>query len=174
MNKQSLINKLSESHDSFLSFLEKLSEDEFLFSKHNKWTAAQQLEHIYLSVKIVRQVLMLPPFLIKLIWGKSNKKSRTFDELVKKYQLKLENGGRATSGFVPKVVTHQQALSLLKSLKKEVISLNKKIDKFSEEELDSLVLPHPLLGKLSIRETLYFTIYHVAHHEAQTKLNLKK
>jgi len=174
MNKQTLQTKLTESHDSFLSFFEKLSEEEFLVSNHQKWTVAQQLEHIYLSFKIVRQVLILPPFLIKLIWGKSNKKSRTYDELVKKYQLKLQNGGRATSGFVPKAITHQQALHLLNTLKSEVISLNKKIDKFSEEELDSLVLPHPLLGKLSIRETLYFTIYHVGHHEAQTKLNLNK
>jgi hypothetical protein len=174
MNKQSLKNNLSESHDSFLFFLEKLSKDEFLVSNNQKWTAAQQLEHIYLSVKIVRQVLILPPFFIKLIWGKSNKKSRTYDELVKKYQLKLENGGRATSGFVPKAVNHQQALFLLKTIKNEVISLNKKLDKFTEEELDSCVLPHPLLGKLSIRETLYFTIYHVGHHEKQTKLNLKK
>jgi hypothetical protein len=39
--------------------------------------------------------------------------------------------------------------------------------------LDLLILPHPLLGKLTLREMLYFTLYHVEHHEKQVLENLK-
>jgi hypothetical protein len=30
--------------------------------------------------------------------------------------------------------------------------------------LDEYLLPHPLIGKLTIREILYFTIYHNLRH----------
>ena len=36
--------------------------------------------------------------------------------------------------------------------------------KLDEEDLDNYILPHPLIGKTTIREMLYFTIYHVQHH----------
>jgi len=29
-----------------------------------------------------------------------------------------------------------------------------------------VLLPHPLLGKVTVREMLYFTIHHVQHHHA--------
>jgi len=43
---------------------------------------------------------------------------------------------------------------------------------FSEEDLDKLILPHPLLGKLTLREMMYFTIYHVQHHQRIVERNL--
>jgi len=48
-----------------------------------------------------------------------------------------------------------------------VQALARRIDRFSETQLDQLILPHPLLGKLTLREMLYFTIYHVQHHQKQ-------
>lgn len=50
--------------------------------------------------------------------------------------------------------------------------LIKSIQKYSEQELDQTILPHPLLGKITLREMLYFTIYHVEHHHHLTKNNL--
>ena len=35
---------------------------------------------------------------------------------------------------------------------------------WSEEDLSSYVIPHPILGKFSVREMLYFTIFHTTHH----------
>ncbi len=39
-----------------------------------------------------------------------------------------------------------------------------KIPGWSEAALDRYRLPHPLLGKLTVREMLFFTLYHNAHH----------
>ena len=41
------------------------------------------------------------------------------------------------------------------------------VHKWSEDDLDLYVIPHPLMGKLTFREILYFTIYHVKHHKKQ-------
>ena len=35
---------------------------------------------------------------------------------------------------------------------------------WSERALDRYRLPHPLLGRLTVREMLLFTLYHSVHH----------
>ena len=37
-------------------------------------------------------------------------------------------------------------------------------EKWQENEMDLYQLPHPLLGNLTVREILYFTIYHNLRH----------
>ncbi|MCB9182399.1 MAG: DinB family protein [Flavobacteriales bacterium] len=44
--------------------------------------------------------------------------------------------------------------------------LCKRTSRWSESDLERYLLPHPLLGKLTLREMLYFTLYHVQHHQA--------
>ena len=36
--------------------------------------------------------------------------------------------------------------------------------RWSEKALDRYQLPHPLLGNMTTRELLFFTVYHNAHH----------
>jgi len=42
--------------------------------------------------------------------------------------------------------------------------LIKQINNWSEEKLDKCLIPHPLLGKLILREMLFFTNWHTQHH----------
>ena len=35
---------------------------------------------------------------------------------------------------------------------------------WNEKALDRHCLPHPVLGKLTVREMLFFTLYHNTHH----------
>ncbi|MEO1370066.1 MAG: DinB family protein, partial [Acidobacteriota bacterium] len=35
---------------------------------------------------------------------------------------------------------------------------------WSDRQLDTLRLEHPILGAMTVRELLYFTLYHNAHH----------
>jgi hypothetical protein len=172
MERKEIISLLAENHNSFIQYINGLTNEEFLFNSGQKWTAGQQLEHIYLSVKPVIQILSLPKFFIRIVFGKANRPGRTYDDLVKRYLIKLENGGRATSRFIPKTIAINQKETINKRLTKNIKILCLKIEHFTEKELDTLILPHPLLGKLTIREMLYFTIYHVAHHHEITKRNL--
>ncbi len=164
MTKDVIIQKLSSSHHEFVDLMLSLSESDFTFSVNNKWTAGQQFEHIYLSVSPLTKALMLPAFLLKWIFGKANRPSKDYDTLVKKYHDKLEKGGAASGRFVPKRILFNQKDELTKRLLKTVAQLCKTVDRFSEAELDFVILPHPLLGKVTLREMLYFTIYHVEHH----------
>jgi hypothetical protein len=173
MNRQTIQDHLHKNHLSFISYLGELTNEAFLKSKNEKWTAGQQLEHIYRSVKPLRQVLGQPKFILKLIWGVANRESKNYDELVGKYLLKLSNGGRATGRFIPNAVDIPKGMKLKEALREEVVKLTAILEKFTEDQLDKFVLPHPLLGKLTIREMMYFTIYHVGHHQQLIKRDVK-
>ena len=43
--------------------------------------------------------------------------------------------------------------------------------KFSVSDLDTYLLPHPLLGKMTIREISLWTAYHTEHHYKILKMN---
>jgi len=45
-----------------------------------------------------------------------------------------------------------------------VPNLSAAVRRWDEAALDRYQLPHPILGKLTVREMLYFTLYHLGHH----------
>jgi hypothetical protein len=172
MQKQALKDTLIDKHQSFTNYIQSLPDEKFVQSNHGKWTPGQQLEHILLSIKPLRQILTVPKFVLSLIWGKANRESKIYEDLIDKYHNKLQQGGRAMARFVPKQVSLNQKGKIAQSIGNEVKWLNEKLDKFTEEELDRYILPHPLLGKLTIREMMYFTIYHALHHKMMTERDL--
>lgn len=174
MNAATLARKLQQHHRQFVATIEALNDDELVFAAANKWSALQQLDHIIKSVNPVRLAFSLPRFILNMLFGKANRPSRTYEELVDKYKAKLASGGRATGRFVPKVVSAADKKILIKKLETTVSALCRKTERCSEAALDQYILPHPLLGKLTLREMLYFTIYHVEHHNQLVQIGLSK
>jgi hypothetical protein len=173
MTKQQIILLLQQKHNAFIAYIQTLNAKEFLYAPTNKWMAAQQLDHIYKSVKPLTKAMGYPKFVPRLLFGKANRPSKTYEGLINRYNEKIALGGRASGRFVPPVIAASQKDELIKMILGSVNKLCKRIEKFSETDLDSLILPHPLLGKITIREMLYFTAYHVEHHEAIIKRDLK-
>jgi hypothetical protein len=52
--------------------------------------------------------------------------------------------------------------------------LREALEGWSERDLDRILLPHPLLGKLTTREMLFFTLYHDRHHVEAAKRRLPR
>ena len=102
---------------------------------------------------------------VGIIFGKANRSSKSYDELVEKYQQKLSEGYKATGNYIPPKIYASQKIFLENKLAHIINAIEDNLDNFSEEELDKYILPHPLLGKLTYREMMYFTIYHAQHHE---------
>jgi len=166
MEKEELKHLLLLQHDNYIKRIQSLNDGQLLIASPGKWNAVQLLDHIVRSVSPVSLALSLPAFLLRLIFGTANRKSRSYEELVARYHDKLKAGGRASGRFVPPPKT-DSVEKLSANLSKVVQALVRRIDRFSETQLDQLILPHPLLGKLTLREMLYFTIYHVQHHQKQ-------
>lgn len=106
------------------------------------------------------------------MFGKADHPSASYDELVARYQSELAAGGTAPEPFRPDPIAFEQRDELVERLRTATAKLCSNVEKLDEDKLDTLVLPHPLLGKLTIREMLYFTIYHAEHHLRHTQQNL--
>jgi DinB superfamily len=170
MNKTELISLLETKHEVFIQLMEGLSAADFEKRVTGKWTPGQQLEHILRSVSPVSLAFSLPGFLLRIFFGKANRPSRSYEELVAKYHAALSKGGRASGRFeVKNPVPIQNRNSLITALKRTVLQLSRLSTAKSEAALDNYILPHPLLGKLTLREMLYFTAYHVQHHQCSVQ-----
>lgn len=173
MKKPEIISLLTENHNRFIQPFESMNENQFLASANDKWNSSQQLDHIIRAVSPVVLAFSLPSFIPRLMFGKANRPSKTFEALVEKYHAKLAAGGQASGQFIPKNLTFVDRDAAIQKLKSLVQKLNKHIAGKSEEALDTFILPHPLLGKLTFREMLYFTAYHAEHHRKNTERNLQ-
>lgn len=173
MDKAAIIADLNKKYTAFCDFVAGLSEADFVFSRNGeKWSAGQQIDHLCRSVKPLNKGLGAPEFALKAMFGKSDHPSLSYDKLVARYRAELAAGGTATGPFRPEVIPFSRKDELVNTLRELVSKLCSKIEKFDESKLDVIVLPHPLLGKLTLREMFYFTIYHAEHHLQHTKQNL--
>ncbi len=174
MNKDQIINQLKEKHQDFINHVLSLNESDYVFAPQNKWTAGQQLAHIIKSVVPITNALSMPLNILATTFGQANRPSIGYDELVATYLSKLAEGGTAPSAFLPKNQIFIDRTKLHQKLDEAVATLCEKVAGLSESDLDTYVLPHPLLGKLTLREMLYFTIYHVQHHQKLIEKYLKQ
>lgn len=152
--------------EELVSFCRSLNDQQFFFQPQDKWSPAQQVKHLVTSTNTARLAFILPKIIVRLVGGKPNRQSRTFDELVNRYQLKLQQGGRASGRYIPKAIPASNGKENL--LHEFALSMEKfgsaVKNKWKENKLDDYLAPHPLLGKITLRELCYFTIYHTTHH----------
>ncbi len=175
MEKKAIIALLSKNHSDFIQKLSLLSDADFEKKPNQKWTAGQQLEHIINSIIPVNRAFEIPKFVLKEKFGFASKPSRSYEELVKDYLLTLKryHDYELPKEFAPSTIELKDRNSSLQHLDKLVKNLNNNISTYSEEELDTYRLPHPVMGKFTLREILYFTAYHVTHHDKQILKNLQ-
>ena len=162
--KQEIASALEEKVNAFNGYIASLDKEQFEITPGGKWSAGQNLDHLIRSIKPLQLAYWLPKFILKTIFGKANRPSRTYDELVTRYKTKLAAGGRASGPFIPPVISFEQKDALLKTYETQKRKLISKINRQNEKVLDLYILPHPLLGKLTLREMLFFTIHHNEHH----------
>lgn len=173
MKREEIAGKITAAYKQYIDYAQELTPDEFEFEPKGKWSAGQQTLHLIKSTKPLLNGLGLPKFILKSKFGKANRTSRSYDEVVARYKEKLDQGGKATSPYIPGKVTAKEQSKLSTELMDIIEKMSHKIEKWSEEQLDEYVLPHPLLGKVTAREMLYFTIHHAGHHQLLIKLYLK-
>ena len=130
-----------------------------------KWSCAQQALHLVISQKSTTVAYKVPGFAVGLLYGKrAGGVSRSYDEIVAAYQGHLNNGAKAPAEYVPKTDGKVDKQRLIASFNKAGENYLAAAATKTEKELDTLQVKHPLLGKLTLRELAYFTLYHNRHH----------
>lgn len=173
MNKEKIIDLLGQGYSEFIEFIDNLSEEEYHSRFGNKWTAEQQLSHIVLCTTPILRIYKLEKLIIEQKFGRADRPSLSYEELFHLYRDKLSQGGKSPEQFIPEVASLQQRTSMTQTLNQMIGELIQAIQSFKEPELDSLMIPHPLLGPLTLREMLYNAIHHVRHHHDLIILNLQ-
>jgi hypothetical protein len=133
------------------------------------WSPADNVRHLIKSTLPVTKALKLPKLLLRTLFGPAEKVSTSYEELVTRYRELLAAGGNAGK-FAPRTIPVPEDVDawqrkLVGTCRDSVSDLSHTVGRWSESDLDRYRLPHPLLGKLTLREMLFFTLYHYNHHK---------
>ncbi len=130
------------------------------------WSPKKNLDHLGKAINAVTLGLISPKFSL-LIFGTNDTASKKMSAIIETYLGKLSSGSKAGI-FTP--IEIFQSIDL-ESKNKALASFEKSINKFSksilnwdESELEKYKLPHPILGNITAREMILFSIYHLFHH----------
>lgn len=163
-SKSEIIVELGESYNSLCAAASSVEDHRFNMSKDNKWTAAENVQHLVTATKMTSMAFTLPKFIHTFLYGKPSRTSHGYGKIVENYQKRLDEGAKATGVYVPKKTDYEKAV-LTKKLNTEGEKLVSAISKkWSDEQMDQYQVAHPILGLLTIRELAYFTLYHNFHH----------
>ncbi len=129
-----------------------------------KWSAGQHADHLVKSTAAFRKGLAMPRLVLKTTFGTNNRTEHSYASLLEKYEKKLSEGGKASGRYIPPTIQNGQKQEIMARLERELESLKAVLGKWSEEDMGKYILPHPLLGKLTVRELAFFTVLHTNHH----------
>lgn len=166
MTKSELIEVTKEKFQDLFDFLETHDNSKWNQGPDGKWTAGQHIMHLLQSAKPLNRAMGLPMFVLWYKFGKANRGPRTYDVVKDKYKTKLAAAGDILSPFsknMPDTPPEGKQV-IIDRLKKEKDILLKKIQKISEKNMDKYLIPHPLLGRMLIREMIMWNAIHVDHH----------
>ncbi|HYH78167.1 MAG TPA: DinB family protein [Longimicrobium sp.] len=165
-----LMAALSEVEREVAAFFRALPADDFITPPGEAWSPAEHLRHLNRSVGAVARGFGMPRWLLRVRFGRARRPSRTFAGLRDDYRSRLAAGGRASGVYVPPreptppgEVEAYRARNLARWAEVNE-GLRRALARWSDADLERITLPHPILGSLTAREMLFFTVYHGRHH----------
>lgn len=164
MNKTTLIDFLQKGFEEVESLTTATPKEAFYFKPADTvWSAAENLQHLIQSVQPLNRLLGRPKNYFAEKWGYANHLSRTYEGVVDNYHAALTKSVGATGAFVPLTPNPDVNLLVTEFTQSNDALINHLAD-WTEEELDNYVIPHPLMGPLTVGEMMLFTAYHTRHH----------
>lgn len=166
MNKATLIQSLNDKFDELIQWAERQDDDKFeLSAREGKWTTGQHILHLIVSTKAVVLGMSFDKSLLKDRFGLNDREEKDYEGIYKMYLDLLAKGPVvATAPYRPSVVKNEDKKAILAKFDEKRHDLIKVLEQWTEDELSSYQLVHPLMGPMSIREMILFTIYHTEHH----------
>ncbi|HEX6307716.1 MAG TPA: DinB family protein [Longimicrobiales bacterium] len=178
--RSEILESLVEVESEVAGFFESLPDRELVLRVDDAWTPAEHLQHLCTSVAAVARGFSMRRWLLRLRFGRARRPSATYAELRERYRDQLGRGARASGVFVPErvdaagVQIAEHRAAILARWSRVNLRLRTHTASWSERDLDRIQLPHPLLGMLTAREMLFFTLYHNQHHVSAAEKRLPR
>lgn len=166
MNTLEIVNNLNKIKEEIMNTTSTLSEEDFIAKPSpTSWSVAEQVFHLMISTNESIKPYVLPGFVLKVLFGKKLSAELSYSELEANYDEKIEHGAKASGKFAQiekvRLFDRNATLNMFMVVYDRYI---RAFEKCSEDKLDQCQIPHPILGKISLRELGYFTIFHTKHH----------
>lgn len=162
MNRDEIIAHLKSAHLAFWKTA--LECPNATISVNGKWSVAQNTEHLNIALQRLGNYLALPKSSIASGFGLSDRASASYLSSLALFRKALGTGVSATDSYTPQDQLETSLPDLVDQGSAILDTFICNLQSWSEEDLETYNCPHPTLGKVTAREILYFTIYHVAHH----------
>jgi DinB superfamily len=168
-DRRLLIEQLEAAHEEGVTYWAEFDTPEFFAPIGAHWSPAEHVRHLTRSMAPLLPALRLPRTLLRILFGAPEHRSRDLASMERVYTDALAAGGTA-GRFAPppdtKVADAVRRNAIMDAHSETLRGLTQAMERWSEAQLDGYRLPHPLLGKLTVREMMVFTLIHNRHHVA--------
>ena len=149
-----------------------LSPEVYFAPQGEHWSPAEHIDHLTRCDEALLRALTLPYFFLRLRYGRARGGSRPIEEVVAKHLDKIAAGACARGRYRPQLPPPEERTDTRQRVALTGYSwldqrLGPKVLYCGEEEeadLDRYRLRFPVLGRLTIREMLVWSLYHHRQH----------
>jgi hypothetical protein len=132
------------------------------------WAPVDQVRHLTKSMRAICVGFEMPRLLLLLRFGFTRRPSREYHAFRADYEGVLARGARAgrfSASALP-VAEHTED-TRVRTMQYHAAAVERlciALEGWSERWLDHLIIPHPILGRLTAREMAMFALLHNVHH----------
>jgi DinB superfamily len=170
MTQAELVQALEARQNELNSFFSSIPEEVFLADNSPKWNPAQHLIHLTKSGSRIAQGLQAKNQL-----PNHETPSRAYEVISDTYLATLKQAPAellAKVGASIQVEIGSDQAQIIQAYLLAGKQLREAVQSWTDSDLDSKSMPHPVLGSISIREMLEFVVYHDLHHLEGVRKNL--
>lgn len=151
------------------AWLREMPAAEFFRPQGQAWSPSEHVRHLAKSARPVARALGWSRLWLRLAFGTHAGPSPSFAAMRERYRALLADGTAQAGRFAPspRPVPDDPAAAraaVLREWHEADAALAAAVAAWPEAALDRYRLPHPVMGRLTLREMLEFTVYHTAHH----------
>jgi hypothetical protein len=152
-------------HDESVRYWSSFDTPGFFAPIGDAWSPADNVRHLTKTMRAIDRGLNAPRWILWLRFGRGGV-SRSYTEMKDVYLARLARGASA-GRFAPgpaQQTSDAERERIMKFHADAIAALTASVGRWPESALDARRLPHPLLGPITVREMLFFTLYHNRHH----------
>lgn len=162
--KEELLIQLDIIFKLFLDIIQKYNVDQLNQQWDGKWSIFQNIDHLNKSNQLTTLGYKTPKIILRALYGKSDGPSRTTQEIINLYQSFLGKGAKSPRLLGGKNAHLKDKEKLLEAYKSKIQALRNAVQEWTEKDLDFYCMKHPIIGNITAKEMLSFTVYHQFHH----------
>lgn len=163
-----IVNQYRQLHQRSLLLWQGYDTATFLAPYGSAWSPAEHVRHLTKVMRAMARGLSLGRVKLWIAFGRADGISRSYETIRETYLAQLPSFS-GTNPYAPSAsaqITDAEAyrLEIMDRYQQALNNVLRATDRWQEAQLDRYRLPHPLLGKLTLREMLFFGLYHNLHH----------